>query len=295
MPEATLIYNLFPPLLGPIPRWEEHLKRIAAMGFTWLYLNPIHTPGLSGSLYAVKDYFGLNPLFFPDSGKDPEAALEHFLKAAGRRGLKVMLDLVINHTAIDSPLVKEHPEWYAQDEDGQIKHPGAIDPADATRVTVWGDLAELEYWPPPDPEGLLNFWHTVVAKYLRLGFRGFRADAAYKIPGEFWERLISEARRLEPRARFFAETLGCRLEECAQLSSRGLRLPVQQLQMVGFPGRLVFAAVPALPAGGPLHQLPGDPRHPKAGGGERRRHGGGPATLSLRRLFLQRLDDAHGL
>jgi starch synthase (maltosyl-transferring) len=221
MPETTLIYNLFPPLLGPIPRWEEHLKRIAAMGFTWLYLNPIHTPGLSGSLYAVKDYFGLNPLFFPESGKDPEIALKHFLKAAGRRGLKVMLDLVINHTAIDSPLVKEHPEWYAQDEDGQIKHPGAIDPADATRVTVWGDLAELEYWPPPDPEGLLNFWHTVVAKYLRLGFRGFRADAAYKIPGEFWERLISEARRLEPRARFFAETLGCRLEECAQLSSAG--------------------------------------------------------------------------
>ncbi len=221
MSEATLIYNLFPPLVGSIPRWEEHLDRIAAMGFTWIYLNPIHTPGLSGSLYAVKDYFGLNPLFHPESGQDPEEALAHFLKKAARRGLKVMLDLVINHTAIDSPLVLQHPEWYAKDEDGHIKHPGAIDPADATRVTVWGDLAELEYWPPPDPEGLLHFWDTVVAKYLRLGFMGFRADAAYKIPGDFWARLIAEARSLEPQVQFFAETLGCRLTECAQLSSAG--------------------------------------------------------------------------
>jgi len=221
MSEAALIYNLFPLLVGSMNRWEKHLERIAALGFTWIYLNPIHTPGLSGSLYAVKDFFGLNPLFHPESGEDPETALARFVKAAERRGLKVMLDLVINHTAIDSPLVTQHPEWYAKDEKGAIKHPGAIDPADATKVTVWGDLAELEYWPPPDPEGLLHFWDTVVSHYLRLGFLGFRADAAYKIPGDFWARLIAEARKLEPGVEFFAETLGCRLEECAQLSSSG--------------------------------------------------------------------------
>lgn len=221
MAEATLIYNLFPLLVGPIPRWEEHLKRIAALGFTWIYLNPIHTPGLSGSLYAVKDYLGINPRFYPESGADPEAALAHFLQAADRRGLRVMLDLVINHTAIDSPLVAQHPQWYAKDEEGHIKHPGAIDPADARKKTVWGDLAELAYWPPPDPEGLLDFWNAMVAKYLGLGFMGFRADAAYKIPGWFWARLIDTARRRQPRVRFFAETLGCRLDECEQLSSAG--------------------------------------------------------------------------
>jgi len=221
MSEPALIYNLFPPLVGPIPRWEEHLDRIARMGFTWIFLNPIHTPGLSGSLYAVKDYFGLNPRFFPESGEDPEAALGHFLQEAARRHLKVMLDLVINHTAIDSPLVRQHPEWYAKDEAGNIKHPQAIDPADATQVTVWGDLAELEYWPPPDFEGLLHYWDAVLAHYLKLGFRGFRADAAYKIPGDFWSRLIGEARALSPGVQFFAETLGCRLEECAQLAASG--------------------------------------------------------------------------
>ncbi|HZE21882.1 MAG TPA: alpha-amylase, partial [Desulfobaccales bacterium] len=120
-----------------------------------------------------------------------------------------------------SPLTTEHPEWYAKDERGRIKHPGAIDPADDTKVTVWGDLAELEYWPPPDPEALLHYFDGVVGKYLRLGFMGFRADAAYKIPGDFWGRLIGEAKNLEPRAQFFAETLGCRLEELSQLSNSG--------------------------------------------------------------------------
>lgn len=221
MPEPALIYNLFPPLAGPIPRWEEHLDRIARMGFTWVFLNPVHTPGMSGSLYAVKDYFGLNPRFYPEAGQDPEAALVHFLKEAARRNLKVMMDLVINHTAIDSPLVSLHPEWYAKDEAGKIKHPGAIDPADANRVTVWGDLAELEYWPPPDPEGLLHYWDAVLSKYLELGFMGFRADAAYKIPGDFWGQLVNEARALSPKVEFFAETLGCRLDECSQLASSG--------------------------------------------------------------------------
>jgi len=221
MAAATLIYNLFPPLFGPIPRWQEHLDRIAAMGFTWVYLNPIQTPGLSGSLYAVKDHFGLNPLFHPESGEDPDQALVRFLKAAKRRRLQVMLDLVINHTAIDSPLTLQHPEWYAKDETGRIQNPSCIDPADATRVTVWGDLAELEYWPPPDPEGLLHYWDQVVSHYMRLGFAGFRADAAYKIPGWFWARLITEARALAPEVQFFAETLGCRLEECQQLMGAG--------------------------------------------------------------------------
>jgi starch synthase (maltosyl-transferring) len=221
MSGPALIYNLFPRLVGPIPKWEEHLARIVDMGFTWIFVNPIHTPGISGSLYAVKDYFGINPLFYPVSGEDPEEALAHFLRQAKSRGLKVMLDLVINHTAIDSPLVEEHPEWYAKDEDGNIKHPGAIDPADDTKKTVWGDLAELEYWPPTDPDGLLDYFRRVVTKYLDLGFMGFRADAAYKIPGDFWSRLISAAREVQPEAGFFAETLGCRLEECAQMADSG--------------------------------------------------------------------------
>ena len=57
-----IVYNLFPLLAGPFPRWKEHLGRASTMGFNWVFLNPIQLPGASGSLYSIADYFRLNPL-----------------------------------------------------------------------------------------------------------------------------------------------------------------------------------------------------------------------------------------
>lgn len=219
---VPLIYNLFPRLAGPIPHWLAHARRAAEMGFNWLYVNPFHYPGFSGSLYAVKDYYQLNPDFLP-GGADPTdlGLLGDAVKEVRELGLAPMMDLVINHTAKDSPLTVEHPEWYVR-EDGQLKSPSAIDPADATKVTIWGDLAEIDN----DPEAahrqaLWGYWTALTERYLELGFRGFRADAAYKVPAELWTRLIGAAKRREPQVRFFAETLGCRLEEVAALREAG--------------------------------------------------------------------------
>jgi starch synthase (maltosyl-transferring) len=207
-----------------MPQWEDHLPRIARMGFNWIYLNPFHYPGFSGSLYAVKDYFAFNPHFIAGVAGDPFQALEHFCLQAREKGLEVMMDLVLNHTASDAHLVADHPEWYARNPDGSLKHPSCIDPADTNRVTVWGDLAELEFWPPPDPDGLLAFFLQVMTRYVQVGIRGFRCDAAYKVPGSFWSRLIQQVRRLDPEACFVAETLGCRLPEIKQLQQAGFDL-----------------------------------------------------------------------
>ena len=127
-----------------------------------------------------------------------------------------MLDLVFNHTAIDSPspcsTVTGSP-WTRTAASRTL----AIDPADTTKITVWGDLAELEYWPPPDPEGLRHFWDQVIPYYLRLGFTGFRADAAYKVPATSGACSSARPGPYFPEVRFFAETLGCRLSELGQL------------------------------------------------------------------------------
>ena len=107
-----IVYNLFPTLVGAPGGWLAHARRARAMGFDWLYLNPVHYPGFSGSLYAVKDYGRLHPRLVADGGDERLEALAPTVRAVRRAGLRVMMDLVINHTARGSPLVSEHPGWY---------------------------------------------------------------------------------------------------------------------------------------------------------------------------------------
>ena len=224
MNDAPRIYNLFPLIAGEIPRWETHLPRIVAMGFNWVFVNPFHEPGFSGSLYAVKDYYRLHPLFRGDSGKSDDDLLRQFVKAAENHGLRVMMDLVINHTAKDSVLVEAHPEWFAHEEDGAVRSPFAADPDEPDNVakrTVWGDLAEIDYEQTPDRQGLVQYWQDLVRHYTRLGFAGFRGDAAYKVPGEVWGQVIAAAKETNSGTCFFAETLGCQPREVVQLQAAG--------------------------------------------------------------------------
>lgn len=218
--QGPRIYNLFPLLAGPVEAWTELLPRIRSMGFDWIFVNPFHYPGFSGSLYAVKDYYRLHPLLQADSTEPADALLQRFVHAAQQHGLRVMMDLVINHTAKDSLLADQHPEWFARDNHGNVRSPFAIDPADASKVTVWGDLAEIDYTPRPERNALINYWKDVMRHYARLGFSGFRCDAAYKIPGDVWAELIGLRHELGD-VTFFAETLGCRIEEMQQLAGAG--------------------------------------------------------------------------
>ncbi len=227
------IYNLYPRLAGDLTSWPAHARRAGAMGFDWFYVNPLHYPGFSGSIYAVKDYYRLDPCLLPPSHADHhyEAAtradggmelLRETLAEVSALGQQPMMDLVINHTARDAELVDAHPLWYARQADGTVQSPSAIDPADARRVTVWGDLAEIDHAGSPDRAGLWAYLEDLVRHYARLGFVGFRCDAAYHVPAELWTRLIGAARAEQPGATFFAETLGARLPQIDALRPAGL-------------------------------------------------------------------------
>jgi starch synthase (maltosyl-transferring) len=102
-----------------------------------------------------------------------------------------MVDLVINHTAKDNPLVASRPGWYRWDAQGELMSPSAIDPANADNVTVWGDLAEIDNNGAADRDELWTFWERLLFQFMDVGFTGFRCDAAYKVPAALWERLIA--------------------------------------------------------------------------------------------------------
>jgi starch synthase (maltosyl-transferring) len=218
--KGARIYNLFPLLIGSIDQWEAHLDRIAAMGFNWVFVNPFHYPGFSGSLYAVKDFYRLNPIFQGDSKKSNDELIAGFSAAAQERGLSVMMDLVVNHTAKDSVLAVEHPEWFEHEADGSLRSPFAVDP-DTHAKTVWADLAEIDYRDRPERAKLIEYFADVVRHYAGLGIRGFRCDAAYKVSKAVWRKLIQTGRKVNADAVFAAENLGGMLEEVEALRSSG--------------------------------------------------------------------------
>jgi starch synthase (maltosyl-transferring) len=213
------IYNLFPPLAGRLADWPPHLQRAAAMGFDWIFVNPIQTPGGSGSLYSIADYFSINKtLLAPRSRRSPEEQVRAIATEAEKLGLRLMVDLVINHCAHDSKLVKEHPEWFVRDGDA-VAHPFCVE-GDGKKV-VWGDLAQLDHRNSPDVEGLWRYCVEVVEYLIGLGFSGFRCDAAYQIPPAFWRRLIARIREAHPHVQFVAETLGCSPSQTRETAGAG--------------------------------------------------------------------------
>ncbi len=222
--KAPRIYNLFPLLAGPMAAWKEHLPRIAAMGFDWVYLNPFHRPGRSGSLYAIKDFDRLHPVVADGVDEPWDDRLKAFCDAAGQHGIRVMVDLVVNHSAKDSRLVEQHPEWFRRQPDGELASAGAPDLAAPQGVVTWADLTPIDYDQPAHRDAQLEFWTALVRRYLACGVSGFRCDAAYQVPVDFWRPLIGAARKAAASTVFAAETLGCPPEQTAALAPAGFDL-----------------------------------------------------------------------
>ncbi|MHA1150743.1 MAG: alpha-amylase family glycosyl hydrolase [Promethearchaeota archaeon] len=252
---APIIYNLFPRLAGSIDQWHAHLDRIKNMKFNWVYVNPLNYPGFSGSLYSIKEFYKLNPDFSPENAEDPHSwePLRDFITTCHDQDLNFMMDLVLNHVAIDSPLLSKHPEWFKKkwiltdtaqnipvhvyegiekpeisegllethNLEFKIANPYAIDPADSRKITIWGDLAELDFEASTDLTGLIDFFKEYLTFCLDLGVDGFRCDAAYQIPASSWKSLIQHVKSRKPQSLFLAETLGCTFSQCEHVVSAG--------------------------------------------------------------------------
>ena len=129
-----------------------------------------------------------------------------------------MADLVVNHCAIDSKIVKEHPAWFCHNADGAVTK--AFCWKNGMKA-VWEDLAQFDHAGTSDPEGLYRYCFDVAEHLLDLGFEGFRCDAAYKVPADLWRRLIGDVKRRAPTTVFVAETLGCTLPEAVATAEAG--------------------------------------------------------------------------
>ena len=190
---------------GTFAMVEKDLDRICSLGTDIVYFLPIHPigkknrKGTLGSPYAIRDYRAVNPEY---------GTLEDFrslVDGIHARGMQCIIDVVYNHTAPDSVLAAEHPEWFYHKEDGSF----------GNRVGEWTDIIDLDYAHPQlwDYQiETLKYWAGIVD--------GFRCDVAPLVPVAFWERARREVETVRPGCLWLAESIDA--DFLRELRSRGL-------------------------------------------------------------------------
>ena len=163
--------------VGDLAGITAKLGYLDDLGVNLIWLTPIH-PSPSYHGYDVTDYRAVNPEL---------GTLEDFraLTAAARRhGMRVILDLVVNHTSSKHPwfVAADKRDWYVwrQDDPGWRQPWGSRSPtwhklgSDYYYGLFWGGMPDLNLENPEvskEVSGIVSFW-------LGQGASGFRLDAA---------------------------------------------------------------------------------------------------------------------
>lgn len=189
-----VIYEIFPrdfSTAGNLNGVTVRLDELKDLGVTILWTMPIHPigekfrKGAFGSPYSVEDYYAVDPHY---------GTLDDYKRLvaeAHKRNLKVIMDLVANHTAWDSVMMK-HPEFYKQDASGKIIPP----------VPEWSDVAGLNYANPD----LRKYMITMMKHWVQTcDVDGFRCDVASNVPRDFWEAARAELESIKPEIMMLAE------------------------------------------------------------------------------------------
>lgn len=189
------IYSVFVRNHSPEGNFEgviKDLDRIQSLGTDVIWLMPIHPigkqnrKGTKGSPYAIEDYLAVNPEY----GTLDD--LKKLVDEIHKRGMKCIIDVVYNHTSPDSVLVKEHPEWFYRNEEGNF----------GNRVADWYDIIDLDYnnkdlW--QNQINNLKYWAGIVD--------GFRCDVAPMLPLEFWKEARKQVKEVNQDTIWLSESV----------------------------------------------------------------------------------------
>ncbi|MCK9408996.1 MAG: alpha-amylase family glycosyl hydrolase [Bacteriovoracaceae bacterium] len=186
--KSGIIYEVYPRSFskeGTFAGIEQQLPRLKELGVSILWIMPIHPVGAEkrkgslGSPYSVMDYYGINPEF---------GTLDDFQRLVNKAhelGLKIVIDLVANHTAWDSKMFIEHPEWFTKDSSGKFIAP----------VADWSDVVDLNY---NNPE-LRRYMIEMLKYWVRdIGLDGFRCDVSEMVPVDFWDQARTALDSIKP-------------------------------------------------------------------------------------------------
>ena len=177
---------------GTIRGVIDELDRIQASGANVVWLMPIHPIGVAGrkgtlgSPYAVKDFRAVNPAY--GTADDVHALVE----AVHLRGMKLILDWVPDHTALDHAWVRQHPDFYFKNARGEPSVPREPD----GKLTDWTDVVQLDYGNAALRREMIATMRWWLEEF---DLDGFRVDVAGFLPMAFWREAIPALRAAVPR------------------------------------------------------------------------------------------------
>jgi maltose alpha-D-glucosyltransferase/alpha-amylase len=174
--------------VGDFAGLAHRLDHIESLGATCLWLLPFFPTPNRDNGYDVADYYGVDPRL------GTLGDFVEFTRAARDRGLRIIVDLVVNHTSVDHPWFQEarrpgspRRDWYVwSEEKPKDMHEGMVFPGVQESTWTWDEVAGAWYMHrffahQPDLnitnpavreeiERIMGFW-------LQLGATGFRLDA----------------------------------------------------------------------------------------------------------------------
>ena len=196
---AGVLYQIYPRSFadsngdgqGDLGGVIEHLDHLAWLGVNGIWLSPINTSPQADWGYDVADYLSIDP----DFGSLDD--LDRLVAEAGDRGIRVLMDLVPNHTSdrhawfVDarSDRSSEHRDWYVWADakpDGSL--PNNWRSSFGGPAWTWDESTGQYYlhnFLPEQPD--LNWWNPnvgdafedIIRFWLGRGVAGFRIDVAH--------------------------------------------------------------------------------------------------------------------
>ncbi len=172
---------------------EKDLDRIKRLGTDIIWLMPIHEigkinqKGELGCPYSIYDYKSINHEY------GTMAEFEELVEAIHQKGMKVIIDVVYNHTSHESVLYQEHPEYFIKDDNGKPY----------CKAGDWSDVIDLDYNQAELRETLIEtlvFW-------VNKGVDGFRCDVGSFVPVSFWKQAREACAKVNPDTIWLAESV----------------------------------------------------------------------------------------
>ncbi|MFC6182418.1 glycoside hydrolase family 13 protein [Lactiplantibacillus daowaiensis] len=143
--QQAVVYQVYPRSfqdsngdgIGDLPGITSRLDYIKKLGADVIWLNPIYrSPGVDNG-YDISDYYDINPEF------GTMADFDQLLAQAHQRGLKIMMDIVVNHSS-------DQNKWFIESAKSQDNPYSDYyiwrDPVDGHAPTNWGSFFSGSAW-----------------------------------------------------------------------------------------------------------------------------------------------------